>query len=285
MEFNILNFPWEQIGWGLRQLSLSGDVGNIFAIILFWLIGTLPCDVWFLLKKKGKALSIDWMLAGLSVVLLLVLYYMINPGLLPVAVIGSKMLLGSAFYSVLVGYLVLRVISGNRYADVVVLQRGLRMVLYAVMILFVWSVVAELFLCLPSAIQTLMEKNTASALTWTYVFLTLQSVVKALPNALGAMAVFFCIRVLDELLREAYSKQAQVLIKRIIGFCKKSLIVVVVSGMSLNLLQIMFASKLYQVNLVVNIPIFSILFFLVIHLLARYIEENQRWKMENELFI
>lgn len=296
MGFNILNFPLEQIGWGLRQLSLSGGVGNVVAILLFLFVGVLPCGVFLLLKKKGKALFIDWMLVGLSVVLLLVLYYMINPGLLPVSIIGSKMLLGSAFYSVLIGYLVLRVIVGNRYVDTMVLQKSLCMMLYVVMFLFAWSVVIEFFINLPATIQLVKEGNTTTGimmdgfldepdLTLTYAFLAMQSIVNALPNGLGAVAMFFCIRVLKELLRDAYSERAQILIKRLIRYCKISLVVVVLSGMVLNLMQIMLAHLLYQVNVQIDIPIFSILFFLVIHLMARYIEENQKWKMENELFI
>ena len=296
MGFNILNFPLEQIGWGLRQLSLSGGVGNVVAILLFLFVGVLPCGVFLLLKKKGKALFIDWMLVGLSVVLLLVLYYMINPGLLPVPIIGSKMLLGSAFYSVLIGYLVLRVIVGNRYVDTMVLQKSLCMMLYVVMFLFAWSVVIEFFINLPATIQLVKEGNATTGimmdgfldepdLTLTYAFLAMQSIVNALPNGLGAVAMFFCIRVLKELLRDAYSERAQILIKRLIRYCKISLVVVVLSGMVLNLMQIMLAHLLYQVNVQIDIPIFSILFFLVIHLMARYIEENQKWKMENELFI
>lgn len=296
MNFHILNFPWEQIGWGLRQLSLSGAGGNVLAIVLFLLIGLLPCGAFVLLKKKGKALPIDWMLVVLTVVLFWVLYYMINPGLLPVAMVSGKMLLGSAFYSVLIGYVVIRVISGNKYADVIALQKALRIVLYVVMVLFAWSVVAELFINLPAAIEVVKEGNAAMGmpsnflydvpdLTMTYVFLILQSVVNALPNALCGIVVLLCIRVLDELLRDAYSQQAQTLVKRILRFCKKSLVVVVVSGMVLNLMQIALAHTLYQVNVEVNIPIFSILFFLVIHLIARYIEENQKLKLDNDLFI
>ena len=190
----------------------------------------------------------------------------------------------------------LRVIVGNRYVDTMVLQKSLCMMLYVVMFLFAWSVVIEFFINLPATIQLVKEGNTTTGimmdgfldepdLTLTYAFLAMQSIVNALPNGLGAVAMFFCIRVLKELLRDAYSERAQILIKRLIRYCKISLVVVVLSGMVLNLMQIMLAHLLYQVNVQIDIPIFSILFFLVIHLMARYIEENQKWKMENELFI
>lgn len=81
METTFMTFPLEQIGWGLRQLSLSGAMGNIIAIIIYFLIGFIPCGVYWYLRKNGKLYKIDAMLPLLSVLLWIVLYYMINPGL------------------------------------------------------------------------------------------------------------------------------------------------------------------------------------------------------------
>lgn len=294
MEFSILTFPFEQIGWGLRQLSLSSAIGNIFAIIIYLMVGAIPCGIFFMLKKKGIHCKMDYMLWLLSVLLLVVLYYMINPGLLSTSMLGSgKTLLAGTFYSIVVGYLVLRVIMAKKGTDLEGLQKALRLVLILVMLLFAWAVVAECALNLPAAIQKVQEGNSVSNdfffeapnLTMTYVFLVLQCVVNALPNGLSAVGVFFCIKALDELLQNSYSEKAVVLVKRIAIFCKKSLIAVVVSGMVFNLAQMIFSSQLYQMNISVNIPLFAILFMLVIHVMARYIEENHRLQEDNNLFI
>lgn len=295
MEYSIFSFPLEQIGWGLRQLSLSGAAGNVFAIIIYLLIGALPCGIFSYLKRKGKCRRIDGMLFGLSVLLLIVMYYMINPGLLAVSMlgIGTKML-GAAFYSVLTGYLVLRMVTETKERDLQMLQKGLRMVLCVVMLLFAWSVLAEFFMNLPSVLAAVTEANTGAAdggfygapdLTMTYLVLVLQSVVDALPNGLSVVVVFLCIRALDELIRNSYSEKAIVLVRRIAGFCKKALVTVVAAEMVFNLMQMALGSQLYQMHIRVNIPVFSILFLLVIHVLARYIEENYRLKADNELFI
>ena len=39
----LIAFPFEQIGAGLRVLSLSGAVGNVVAILLYMLLGLTPC--------------------------------------------------------------------------------------------------------------------------------------------------------------------------------------------------------------------------------------------------
>lgn len=294
MDFNILTFPLEQIGWCLRQLSLSGVVGNVFAIIIYLFIGVIPCGVFFILKKKGVVCKVDYMLLLLSVLLLVVLYYMINPGLLAVSMLGSgKVLLAGTFYSVVVGYLVLRVITKKENADLDSLQKALRLVLILVMILFAWAVFAEGAVNLPAAMQKVQAGNSVSSdfffdapdLTMTYVFLVLQSVVNALPNALSAIGVFFCIKALDELLKNSYSEKAVVLVKQTAVFCKRSLMIVVVTGMVFNLAQMWFSSQLHQMNIFVSIPVFAILFMLTIHVMARYIEENHRLQEDNSLFI
>jgi len=295
MEFNLLSFPLEQIGWGLRQLSLSGAIGNVCAIIIYLLVSFIPCGVFLILKKKGKYQKTDYMLLALSIMLLFVLYYMINPGLLPASMLGGgKVLLGGTFYSLLVAYLVFRIVIQNKTEDLQALQKGLRTVLYIVLVLFAWSAIAECFIHLPLAIKNLQEGNSVAGdsffyggpdLTSTYVFLVLQSVVSALPNGISVVVVYFCIKVLEELLLDLYSPKAILLVKKVTVLCRKSLLVIVAASVLLNIAQLLFADLLYQIHITVNIPIFAILFLLVIHVMARYIEENQKLKQDNDLFI
>ncbi|MBQ3559500.1 MAG: hypothetical protein IJA07_08325 [Agathobacter sp.] len=295
MDFNLLSFPLEQIGWGLRQLSLSGAIGNVCAIIIYLLVSFTPCGVFWILKKKGKYQKTDYMLLALSIMLLFVLYYMINPGLLPASMLGSgKVLLGGTFYSLLVAYLVFRIVIQNKTEDLQALQKGLRTVLYIVLVLFAWSAIAECFVHLPLAIKNLQEGNSVAGdlffyggpdLTSTYVFLVLQSVVSALPNGISVVVVYFCIKVLEELLSDLYSPKAILLVKKVTVLCRKSLLVIVAASVLLNIAQLLFADLLYQIHITVNIPIFAILFLLVIHVMARYIEENQKLKQDNDLFI
>lgn len=295
MEFTIFTFPFEQIGWALRQLSLSGGAGNLFAIILYVLIGLIPCIAWLVLKKQGKDCKVDYLLFPISGFWLFVLYYMINPGLFAMDVAGSgKGLLGGTFYSVLVGYLVLRILKKTSGAGMQSLQKGLRILLYVVMLLFAYIVVVEFTINLPKAIQMVQEGNSVSDaileyegvnLTMTYIFLVLQSIVNALPYVLDMFLLFLGIKAIEELLADAYSKKAVEMIKKIGSYCKKTLAVVVVTGAVFNILQILFANQLHQISITTTIPVFSILFITVILIVARVVEENQKLKMDNDLFI
>jgi hypothetical protein len=76
-----------------------------------------------------------------------------------------------------------------------------------------------------------------------------------------------------------------VLVKKVASLCKTALVVVVVASMGINVAQILFSSLLYNINIELNIPIMAVLFLLVIHVMARFIEENQKLKADNELFI
>lgn len=107
----LIAFPFEQIGAGLRVLSLSGAVGNVVAIILYMLLGLIPAGIWGFLHWRKKSEPLDIMLLVISALLFVTLYYMINPGLLSTGVPGTgKWSLGSTFYSVLLGYLLIRIL-------------------------------------------------------------------------------------------------------------------------------------------------------------------------------
>lgn len=294
MKFNIFSFPFEQLAWGLRQLSLSGAVGDFFAILFYLFLGNIPAGIYFYLKKQGKNRKMDYMLFAMSGVLLVVLYYMINPGLLPVSLLGAgETLLGGTFYSVVIGYLVLRVLLGEQKTELKELQKSLRVVLILVMLLLIISVLVEIFVNLPTAIWDLQEGNQTmdpiyyeeADLRMTFLCLALRYIVNILPNALGAVGVFFCIQTLDELIADAYSAKATALVQKVVVFCRNALVVIVSAGMICNVLQMLLSRKLYQMHISVNIPVFAILFLLAIHVLARYIEENQKLKEDNDLFI
>ena len=137
-------FPFEQTGYALRILSLSGAPGNAAAILLYVGLSLLPCLAWLILKKKGKLLSIDHALYGLSILLFIVHYYMINPGLFPTEVPGTgKWMLGCMFYSALSGYLVIRVLSVCRRAQPETLHSVLQKLLIFLNMVFAYLIFGQ----------------------------------------------------------------------------------------------------------------------------------------------
>ena len=70
----LIAFPFEQIGAGLRVLSLSGAVGNVVAIILYMLLGLIPAGIWGFLHWRKKSEPLDIMLLVISALLFVTLY-------------------------------------------------------------------------------------------------------------------------------------------------------------------------------------------------------------------
>ena len=299
MEFSIFTFPMEQIGWGLRQLSLSGAVGNIIAIILYVLLSLVPCAVLIGLKRTKKACKADWMLLFVSASIFYTLYYMINPGLFfELSVVMGKQVLGCTFYSVLIGYLILRILEKSAQADCITLQKGLGVLLYLVMVLFAYVVVMEFAVNLPASIQAVQAGNQLVGdwmlgdfgygtvnLTLTYVFLVLQSVVNALPYVLDIFVLFTATKAINELLVNAYSDAAVVGVQNIAGLCSKVLAIMVIVSMCFNVAQLLCRNGLHQINITATIPVVSILLIVLILVVARYVRESQKLKRDNDLFI
>lgn len=290
-------FPFEQIGLGLRKLSLSGPAGNVLAIILYGLFSLIPCAVYGVLRRKHRETHIDLLLILLSVLLFVVNYYMINPGLLQTGVPASgKWMLGSVFYSVLFGYLVLRLLHIYSKADVKKLQQGLQILLGFLNVVFVYAACGQEFGTLLSSIQTVQSGNSSSGIEGgfiydaldirlTYLFLVLRFLINVLPYILDIAVVFLSLRVLKELMADRYSDGAVNAVQKLAEFCAVSLGITVIADMAFNVLQLICSRRLYQMNFTVHIPVVPIVFVLAVMLLVRYVRENQKLKQEHDLFI
>lgn len=305
MDATIIAFPFEQAGRLLRQLSLSGAVGNVLAIIIYVLLSLSPCIVGIWLKKKGTFCKVDYLLFVLSIFLFGVLYYMINPGLFTVPVAGSgKLLLGGSFYSFLLGYLLLRILKKTAEADMSGLQRGLRVMMYAAFVLFAGMTAVELCYFLPAAIRTAGMENGSSllggiengasllggmeegtSLAVTCFFLAFQSAVNVLPYVLNLYLLTLAIRAVNELLREPYSDKAVAAVKQVGVRSRQALALVVILGMTFHAAQLLCRNKLSRITVTASFPLISSLFILAILMVAKYAEENQKLKRDNQLFI
>ena len=286
-------FPFEPIGALLRMLSLANAVGNVIAIILYALICLIPAGAYLLLRKKGKAGKVDLLLWLISAVLFFVLYYMINPGLFAVQIPGtSKMMLGMLFYSVFCCYLVLKILEKCMKADADWLEKGLRMILYLIVMVLVFEIIVGCFEEIAAAYQKAQTGNygsdlffTAPNLTMTYVFLALQSIVRVIPFALDILIIIGGMRLLDAMKIDKYSDESVAAAEKLAVICIRSLVITMLSGLGLNVLQVVLRNQINYVNLVISVPIFSIMFALAVLLLAKYIHETQKVKQELDMFI
>lgn len=288
-----LAFPFEQLGLALRWLSLSGAAGNAAAVALYVLAGLIPLGVLAVLWKRGRFHTEDGLLIVLSALLFFLLYLMVNPGLLPVwlgaAAGGSygKALLGSVFYAVLAGYLVLRALRLLLAADTGRLQRYLSILLGLLGVLFVFLAFGACFGDLLKAVQSLREANQGNEhlLESSYAFLVFQYLVQALPYMLDVLVVLLARRLLSELRAGRYSAASVRAAERLSRCCVWTLAAGVLANVAFQLLQLVCMRALRTVSALVQFPVFSLAFVLAALLLAGYIRENKQLKDDNDLFI
>lgn len=286
-------FPLEQIGMGLRALSLSGGFGNAIAVALYALISLLPIGILFILAKRRKLHIEDWLLALLSAVLFGVLYLLLNPGFIT-KVLGAaaqppvgKAILGGMVYSLIVGYVILRVLRLFTVGSVEKLERYMSIMLGALNVLFVFLAFGACFSDLLSALASLRAGNSGNEhlLGASYVFLALQYLVSALPYILDVVVIFAALRLLDAMRKERYSAASVEAAGRMSRLCAIALTITILANIAFNLLQLLFAKSLMVMNHSVQIPVMSILFVLAALLLTRFVMESKRLKDENDAFI
>ncbi len=289
----LIAFPFEQIGILLRILSLSGFLGNAISIVLYLAICLIPAFVLLLLRKRRTLYAEDTLLAILSAVLFVVIYLMINSGLLDTRIAGSealsigKALLGGIAYSILIGYILLRILRQIYAADTYRLQKYLVVLLYIVNILLVYVAFGAQFGILLDSFDSLRAGNIGNEqnLGISYIFLVLEYLINMLPYLLVILVVFHGQELLGELSIDRYSEPSVTAAEKLSRICGLALIITVISNISFNLLQLVFFKKLLVVNGSVQIPLLSITFVLAAFLLAQYIRENKQLKDDNDMFI
>lgn len=279
-------FPFEQIGLGLRALSLSGRVGNGAAMLLWAAISLVPFA--YALKWRGCA-ERKWenaALYALSVGLFAVLYCMVNPAAatpkLPLA--GKDMLralkaaLGcAAVWSIAVCYGVLRLLRLFRAGDTAKLLQYLRSMLMALCALFVGCIA---YVCAAELISALGAAETGAD----RAFAALRFLKDSLPYAMDTAVTLAAMTLIEKLLA-GDGAAAVAAAEKLSHLCCAALALITAAGVALNCLQMLFMSGLTQVNAAVELPLMSLAFVLCALLLARLIRENKRLSDDNDLFI
>lgn len=291
-------FPFEQIGLGLRALSLSGSAGNAAAVALYILLGLTPLLAGCVLYATGKADRADLLLAGLSILLFFVLYDMVNPGLLRRMAVpeSGKWVCGAVFYSAFFGYLVLRALGVYLCADIPRLQKGLIRLLWLLAAAFVYIVFGSCFGQLLSSLQALQEAGQAASgmvlpqvsslsVSLSFLFLLLQFLIAALPYILDIWIIFLAVHTVGELEEDRYSDGAVQSVAKLADFCVQTLAVSTIMGVVFHILQYAFSSKLYQVHITIAVPVASVVFVLLILMFARIMQEDQKLKQDHDLII
>ena len=284
-------FPFAPLGRLLRRMSLSGAVGNLFAIALLALCTALPL-VWLLVRAlKRRCRWEDALLPILSALVGFGLYGAVNPGVLvrwlgPAAGAMGVAVLGGAFWSVLVAYLALRALRACRGADSGKLLRYGFWALGALAAAAVFGTFGACPMALTSALAAVRAANQGGeGLGLTYAFLGLRCAAGAAAYLLDLAAVLAGWDLLAAWGRDHYSPEtvsaADVLARR----CALTVTVTALTGAGLQLGQLLCADRLYTQSYNLSVPLVPMALALGALLLARSLRAGKALKDDNDLFI
>lgn len=281
----MLTMPFSWLAGCLRAWSLSGKWGNVAAIAAYILIALLP--LLGLIKKKLH--TEDWLLPVASGCILYGLYYMINPGLRPVALsgnVGTLICVGSVFL-ILFSWWIIRLLRVSEEMDGHIVYALLRGFLILGAIICLWSGLGAGLINLRTQILDLQAGNTMPGLNLvpTYIFQVLRFAVTALEYVLDAFILILGVKFLKVLEQDPYGEPCSQVAEHTAAWCRRALIIILLSHSALNLGQIFCASVLHQLSATFRFPIMSIGVAFIMMILTRLLQQGKQLKDDNDLFI
>jgi len=282
---SLFAFPFEQIGIGLRALSLSGQTGNGLALALWIGISMLPLLSAWKHKKDPERTWENAALYALTGLLLFVLYGMTNPATICArfpdmgerALPVMKGIMGCTVWSVAVLWAVLVVNRLFYQGDTKTLLRYMRTLLYALCVLFTAAIPVYCGRDLFSSLGTIQKSADG-------IMAVVRFSVSALPYGLDIAITVSALALLEELLSDRPA-EAQTAADNLSKPCRLSLVLVTASVAVFNILQVALAKKLSNVDTILSIPLMSLVFVLATLLFSRLIADSKRLHDEYDLFV
>lgn len=303
---SIFSFPFEQIGQGLRALSLSGTFGNIVAILLYTALSISPVLYMAYRKRKGRLIREDFFLPFISLCLFVGIYIYINPGYLrnfvaPFAVSDSYLLaIGSTLWSIIICYVVFRILHDVEHKESIDLLRLMQNLLIIIILLVIWNILGPGLLSLITEIKETAAGNTADAffselytensffdgnLNVTCFWLILKYLLDCIPSLLLLWLLFLAKRVVRTLQKDSFSETVIVLCQELGIRCRNIVIVICVLTVAENILQLLCSHFLLTTYYQITIPIYTLLLVFVILLFSKKLSESRTLKLDNDSII
>lgn len=268
--FDLLSYPLQKLSDFLGFLSLKSSFGNAVAIGVYVLICLVPIFALLFKAKRKTFQKADSLLVLMSAVLFVVIYLLINPtemGMLGY-IESSAVMVAFSFWSLFVGYLILKFTSSLQKADSSKTEKLLSALLKIIGAVFVFS------LC-----------TVKSAATGIGIMNFLAFVNLAVPNVFGVVAVFGSLNLLSEIITDKYSEFAVKATENLSQLCILGVKVSVLVSALYNVLQLRFINELSNVNFKVEIPLLSLGFILTVLVMSKYIRDSKALKEDNDSFI
>lgn len=286
-------FPFEQIGMGLRFLSISGTAGNICAVTIYIGISLSPIFYLSLRARKNTLAVEDGLLILLTLVLFPVIYFMVNPAYLvhhfghPEFLEMAKSFLGITVYSILSGYVTIRVLRLISMSQANSMLKYMKYLLGIICIFLIYGIFGSGFTELISQIENLKAANTAigQALTLSEIFLVLQYIVNQLPLLFEIVVIYSGMDLISALEQDEFDDAIASVSKRTGDICRYSIAIIMLTQIGINVLQLALGSRVLSSYYSLSMPLMSIVFVLSAMFIAHYFEQTKQIKDENDRFI
>ena len=301
----ISTFPFAQIAGFLRALSLSGMVGNLFATIIFILVGIIPLIFLSVILYKKKFRIEDTLLILTSTLLFATVYLMINPSYLSDMFILKNLegygqtMLGTTIYSVIIGYFVLKFMRIISKSETSMLLKYSKILLFTISVVLVYVIFGSQFNSLITNINAVKNQNTDSSIlslipnmtventsvSFTNIFIIIFYILNQIPTLLDIIIVFMTINLIDELSFDRYSDNVITAANKLAFICKAAIITSMLTSIIVNITGMIFSKYLLKLDFSTTIPIISIVLVLIVLLSAKFFAESKKIKQDNDLFV
>ena len=279
-----LALPFVAVGWVLRTLSLSGAIGNAVSIILYGLICLIPLAVWW----RGKRRAEDWLLVLLSGVLVLVLYYMVNPnlrnGLLQEQV--GDLIYSFPVWATLATWGVLKLLYSGKW----VLEQNIYRALRIFLLLCASSILISAF---GSGTANLIYQMRyyATAVSYPYqpeitvIFLLLDYLAEIAENGLCALVLLKGVKLVYKLEEDPFGTACVNAANDVREWCRRALTISCLISLALNLWLLLVSDMLMNVSMELRFPVFGLAVSFAMLAVTKLLVRGKELKDETDLFI
>lgn len=303
--WRLLGYPFEFLADVLRKMSLSGESGNLFAIAIYGLVCSIPMIIGVIKVVRKKKKIEDLLLVVMSAVLFAVIYIMINPAIvLNISVNKDSLLiinsvLSGFFYSVFIAYIVLKltrqitVNTGSVDSDEKTHsyksngKKYLILMFYVLIVMFVFEIIGVELTTVLTNIQKYNETHLVGyeEQMFAYFMIVFRGVANVIPTVINIILVILLVAFTEKIDINNITDSLVAESKKIVIWCKVLVVCTVMSNLLYNLFLLIFIKNLSQVSGYVEIPLFHVIFALVISALARFVRDVKDIKEENDMFI
>lgn len=253
----------------LWDISKTDAVWRILAIILYVLVCLVPAGALFLISRRRRPWREDWLLALLSVVLLLLVGRALDRNWTIYSAFAQMGLL-----AVLVTWLALRLLRYFSVSDDRRLVRLVRIVVVLIGMLFAALAGVSAFAILAS----LFERFTIPALA--------EGAGSVASSGITVYGCLLGLRLVDSLGEGGELTDDTVDLAR--GFYRYSVraaSAILLISLAANLVKLVFVRVSSSTDVSVNFPVFQLLFCLAALIVSRFIAAHKKLRDDNDLFV